>query len=86
MEARIGQVQSVDKANRTVRAYFKDAGIMSGELKVLRRQSSAESTKYALTGEYSHRHQTDWFPEIDDNILVVYVDGFNADGICVGVI
>lgn len=65
---RIGIVQSIDTQARTARVYFPDARIMSGPLKVIRTNDITAA----------------WMPGINDAVLCLYLETFNADGFVIG--
>lgn len=89
---RIGKVQSLNTANRTVRVFFADINMMSGEMKVLKsppfigieeEPKDLNKTKK----EQGHYHELDilpWFPQIGDSVLCLYNPGFNEDGYVIG--
>lgn len=91
---RIGMVQSVDKEKRTVRVFFSDVNMMSGELKVLKSPPfigikdpplDVDKTKEKL----SHYHELEifpWLPKVGDTVLCIYNPGFNEDGFVLGAI
>ena len=66
---RIGIVQSIKTEDRTVRVYFEDTKVMSGDLKVLR---------------YNSPNEASWVPSINEKVLCLYRDTFNGDGFVIG--
>ncbi len=95
---RIGEVQNTNDAERKVRVYFKDVGIMSGWLKVIKsppfipekdvtQQTESESGGSGYGQFDAHTHKviiSPWMPSVGDIVLCVYVSGFNADGYVLG--
>lgn len=89
---RIGTVTDVDARGMQVRVHFPDVDIVSGWLKVLKRNPLISATGTTSGGSdedsfASHSHSVNlghWMPSIGDAVLCLYMSGFNADGIVIG--
>ncbi|PWM64303.1 MAG: hypothetical protein DBX61_11820 [Clostridiales bacterium] len=85
MSVRIGQVQNTNKEKRQVRVFFAYVGIMSGWLTVLQSPPAVTINDSKTTPVHNHAMDiTPWMPKIGDNVLCLYVPGFNADGYVLG--
>ena len=77
---RVGTVTQVGAGE--VKAQFKDAGIQSGWLKVLRFVPDYTENE---TCSAEHRHEIKpWMPEVGDSVLCLFLTGFNSDGYVIG--
>lgn len=97
---RIGEVMTVDKAERQVRVQFADVNIISGWLKVIKSPpfipakdvpSRTEKAAGGMGEEAFAEHYHDiliapWLPSIGEKVLCVYNPGFNEDGYVLGAI
>ena len=99
---RVGFVSDVRKSNGTARVCFPDMDNMVSDwlyvmrypnLTVSASTGSAGSHSHggAVSGDGSHSHNvstavTDWFPKVNDKVLVLMAYGFNSDGYILGVI
>lgn len=95
---RIGEVQSINESERTVRVMFPDTKIMSGWLKVIKsppfipskgeEQKTETASGQREEGTFDeHFHNViinAWFPSIGDNVLCIFVPVFNGDGYVIG--
>ena len=77
---RVGSVTEVGSGE--VKVQFRDAGIRSGWLKVLRFVPKYTENE---TCEVQHKHEIKpWMPEVGDNVLCLFLTGFNPDGYVIG--
>lgn len=95
---RVGFVSDVNKAKGQARVCFPDmSNMISDWLYVMRYPhmsvtvSSAGSHNHGgdVTSDGGHSHSatiTDWFPNVNDKVLVLMAYGFNSDGFILGVI
>ena len=91
-EIRIGVVSAVDEGNFAARVRFEDDNIVSGWLKVAKREPKidvecsvcgAEGKSYEDGGTMEIKVKS-WFPEVGDKVVCAYGDGFNATGFVIG--
>ena len=99
---RVGFVSDVRKSNGTARVCFPDMDNMVSDwlyvmrypnLTVYASTGSAGSHSHggAVGSDGGHTHGvsvsvTDWFPNVNDKVLVLMAYGFNSDGFILGVI
>lgn len=72
MPLRIGFVSEINHAERKVRVKFPDTEIISDWLKIV----TTTNVKTMIDVEYR--------PKLNDNVLCIFNDGFNADGYVLG--
>lgn len=94
----VGTVSDVDKGAHRVRCLFRDTGITSGWLYVLKSppqipdDSLPQHTQAASGGSgessfASHTHDLTvkpWFPKVNDQVLVVSLPVWDGDGFVLG--
>ncbi len=99
---RVGIISDIDRRGGKARVYYPSMDDMVSDwLYIMRYPSCAISMTVSNSGGHSHdggipydgEHShsisatiTDWFPEINDKVLVLYPPGFNTDGYILGVI
>lgn len=99
---RVGFVSDVRKPNGTARVCFPDMdNMISDWLYVMRYPNLTVHVSTGSAGSHSHggavgsdgghSHSvsasvTDWFPNVNDKVLVLMAYGFNSDGFILGVI
>lgn len=76
MNLRIGQVSSVNPATHSARVFFPDEKIVSDWLKVVKSPPTVTASVAVTVAP--------WMPNINDVVLAVYNDEFNADGFILG--
>lgn len=83
----VGTVMAVDPANRRARVIFRDVNDRSGWLYVL--QHAGAGVNVASGGNDSHSHGASlgvWMPEINQQVLVLYLPFEGSDGFILGVV
>lgn len=76
----IGMVTDRDISAYKVRVKFKDTGLTSDWLCVLRSPSEVKvQTEHGATVMV-----TPWMPKVNDTVLVAYLPIFNSDGFVIG--
>lgn len=94
----VGSVAAVDNAKRMARVKFRDTGILSAWLRVLKSpvfipsQEEPPRTEFEVGGSgdsafQSHKHDlviTPWMPAVNDAVLVLYLPVKDGDGYILG--
>lgn len=87
---RVGIVSDVRKSEGTARVYYPDMhNMVSDWLHVMRYPNMRVSVTVENNEGHSHDAYasiTDWFPKVNDKVLVLMAYGFNSDGFILGVI
>ena len=82
---RVGIVSSLDAGSLRVRVFFPQLdNLVSDWIAVLQ-----QPAYIATEGAYEHTHNLSiygWMPAVNDRVLVLYAQGFSADGFVLGVI
>ena len=87
---RVGVISDVRKDEGTARVYYPDMNNMVSDwLHVMRYPGMRVSVSNATSDGHTHSATasiTDWFPQVNDRVLVLMAYGFNSDGFILGVI
>ncbi len=98
---RCGTVSAIDTSKRLARVMYPDLGITSGWLPVLdthphipdydpatqKTESTSGGSSYAMFESHSHNLTIKpWMPNVNDKVVVLYLQAFNADGVILGAI
>ena len=78
---RVGFVSDIDTANGTARVAFPDMNDMVSDWLYIMRYPGMY-----VTINDEQKTVTDWFPAVNDKVLVLMAYGFNSDGFILGVI
>ncbi len=87
---RIGTVSSVNNSDRTARVEFKDKGLISGPLRVIKYSSitTIKSASLEYAGEEkSHKHDvtiTPWLPSVGEMVVCIFIPKGDGDGFILG--
>lgn len=81
---RIGTVISVDTKKKTVRVRFSDTGMTSDWITVIKNTPSISTQAENETENNVSVVIKPWMPSVNDIVLCIYKEGFNADGYVLG--
>lgn len=95
---RVGTVTDVNNAELKARVYFKDVGVTSDWLFVLRNQpfipdyNGPQKTELSAGGSGEQAYESHfhgliikpWMPKINDTVVALYLPIFNGDGFILG--
>ena len=78
---RVGYVSDVNSSNGTARVAFPDMNDMVSDWLYVMRYPHM-----SVTVDTTQTDVADWFPAVNDKVLVLMAYGFNSDGFILGVI
>lgn len=81
----IGTVHAVNSAGTHARVRHQDTGITSDWLRILTRKPAVIVESGYGPDEHSHNVTvTDWIPNVNDTVLVIYLPVDDSDGFVIG--